>query len=110
MDPDLERALHGLDKATETSLCAPPMLEIPRNATGISPATVVAVTTMLRLNPRQRAVLANKVPDMANIVAGAIVLGFAIGEPRVTWPVLAGGIAFWAGALLFAVMIAEEKS
>jgi hypothetical protein len=68
-------------------------------AAGMSPSTVVAVTTMLRLNPRQRAVLANKVPDMANIVAGAIVLG-AVGEPRVTWPVLAGGIAFWAGALL----------
>jgi hypothetical protein len=86
------------------------MLKLPRNTAGMSPATVVAETTMLRLNPRQRGVLANKVPDMANIVAGAIVLGFAIGEPRVTWPVLAGGITFWASALLFAVMIAEEKS
>ena len=47
---------------------------------------------------------------MANIVAGAIVIGFAVGEPRVTWPVLLGGITLWAGALLFAVTIVEEKS
>jgi len=65
---------------------------------------------MVRFTPRQRAVLADKVPEMANIVAGAIVIGFAVGEPRVTWPVLVGGVAFWAGALLLAVMIVKEKS
>jgi hypothetical protein len=65
---------------------------------------------MLRLKSQQRSILANKVPEMANIVAGAIVIGFAVGEPRVTWPVLLAGIALWAGALLFAVMILEEKS
>jgi hypothetical protein len=68
------------------------------------------VRTMLRLKPRQRAVLADKVPDMANIVAGAIVIGFAIGDPRASWPLLMAGLGFWAGALLFVLFIAEDRS
>jgi hypothetical protein len=50
----------------------------------------------LGLNERQRSVLADKVPDMANLVAAAIVVGFAIGESaaspmcraRYTFPML----------------------
>ena len=64
---------------------------------------------MLRLKPQQRAVLTDKVPDMANIVAGAIVIAFSIGETRVSWQLLSVGIAFWAAALAFAVIIAEHK-
>lgn len=45
--------------------------------------------TMLRLKRRQREILADKMPEMANIVAGAIVIGFA--------------------TLLFAVMILRER-
>ena len=65
--------------------------------------------TMLRLRQRQRDVLADKVPDMANIVAGAIVIGFAIGDPRASWPVLMAGLAFWGAALLFVLLIAEDR-
>jgi hypothetical protein len=65
---------------------------------------------MLRLKSTQRAVLVDKVPDMANIVAGAIVIGFAVGEPRLSWPVFIGGIAFWAAAIMFVLAIAENKS
>ena len=64
---------------------------------------------MVRLTSRQRDVLVDKVPDMANIVAGAIVIGFAVGEPRLSWPVFAGAVAFWAGALVFVLAIAEGK-
>lgn len=63
---------------------------------------------MLRLKRRQRAVWADKMPEMANIVAGAVVIGFLVGEPRVSWPVFVAGVAFWVGALLLAVMIVEE--
>ena len=59
---------------------------------------------------RQRAVLTDKVPDMANIVAGAIVIGFAIGDPRASWPLLMAGLGFWAGALLLVLSIAEDRS
>jgi hypothetical protein len=83
---------------------------MPDNCAGTLLALVLVGTTMLRLKPQQRSILANKVPEMANIVAGAIVIGFAVGEPRVTWPVLLACITLWAGALLFAVMIVEEKS
>ena len=65
---------------------------------------------MLRLKPTQRAVLVDKVPDMANIVAGAIVIGFAVGEPRLSWPVFIGGVTFWVGALIFVLAIAENQS
>ena len=44
---------------------------------------------------------------MANIVAGAIVIGFSLGEPRVSWLVLLAAGAVWAGVLVFALIIAE---
>ena len=83
--------------------------ELPENPDGTLLAVVQDMAkTMLRWTPRQRAVLADKVPDMANIVAGAIVIGFAIGDPEAPWPALVIGIAIWAGALIFAVSVAEE--
>jgi hypothetical protein len=65
---------------------------------------------MLRLRQRQRDVLADKVPGMANLITGAIVIGFSLGEPRASWPVLVAAAALWAGALIFAVIIAEDRS
>jgi hypothetical protein len=64
---------------------------------------------MLRLTPRQRTVLADTVPDGANIVAGALVIGFFLGEPRASWTLLAAGIAVWGAALAFAVMMTEHQ-
>ena len=62
-----------------------------------------AETTMLRLNPRQRNLLIEKVPDVANLGAGSMVFGqilsgqaFSIG-----WAVF--GIAFWF--VLFGLML-----
>ena len=66
-------------------------------------------TTMLRLKPEQRAVLADKVPEAVNIVAGAVVIGFFLGDPRASGTLLVAGIAVWAAALAFAVKIAEHK-
>ena len=60
------------------------------------------------MSPRRRAVLTDKVPDMANIVAGAIVIGFSLGEPRVSWLVLLAAGAVWGGVLVFALVIAED--
>lgn len=68
-----------------------------------------AVKTMLRLKPAQRGVVVDKLPDMASIVAGAIVIGFAIGDPRASWPLLMAGLGLWAGALVFVLSIAEDK-
>ena len=65
---------------------------------------------MLRLTPRRRAVLAEKLPDVANLITAAIVIGFAIGQPTVSWSVLITTLALWIAALLFAVGIAEGGS
>jgi hypothetical protein len=64
---------------------------------------------MVRLTPRQRAVLADKVPDIANVVAGAVVIGFMFGEPAISWPVVVTAVATWAGVLVFALAVAEDK-
>ena len=53
--------------------------------------------------------LADKVPDFVNIITGAMVVGFFVGEPRFSSPLLVAGLAFWAAALAFAVIIAEHK-
>ena len=59
--------------------------------------------------PEQRAVLADKVPDLVNIITGAMVIGFFVGEPRFSSGLLIAGIVFWGAALAFAVTIAEHK-
>lgn len=64
---------------------------------------------MLRLTTRRRAVLADKVPDVVNLVTGAIVIGFFVGEPKASWTVLAGAIALWIATVVFALIIAENK-
>lgn len=60
---------------------------------------------MLRLDERQRAVIADKLPDMANLVAAAIVIGFSIGEPAATMRMVALTMAVWAAIFIVAVII-----
>ena len=67
------------------------------------------LTTMLRLSPRRRAVLAEKMADVANLITAAIVIGYALGESDVSWPVVIAALAFWAALLGFALWIAEDK-
>ena len=65
---------------------------------------------MLRLNPRQRQILTDKVPDVANLVFAAIVIGRFLGEPRASWRVMLAGIALWAAAMAVVVMMSREES
>jgi len=64
---------------------------------------------MLRLTSGQRAVLVDKLPDIANLVAGAVIIGFVLGEPAASWPVVIGSFAVWAGVIVFALVIAGDK-
>ena len=50
-----------------------------------------------------------KVPDIANIIAGAVVIGFAFGEPAISWPAVVTAVAIWAGVLAFALAVVEGK-
>ncbi len=63
---------------------------------------------MLRLTPRQRAFLADKVLDVANLIAGAFVIGFFLGESRASPGVLLAGFAVWTVAVVFALMITRR--
>ena len=64
---------------------------------------------MLRLTTRRPAVLADKVPDIANIVTGAVVIGFTFSERAISWPILLSALAAWAVAIIFALVVAENK-
>lgn len=65
---------------------------------------------MLRLKPRQRAVMVEKLPDLANLVAGVVVLGQFVGEePASAWRVVAGGAA-WAVLASVTLLIAGGES
>ncbi len=48
---------------------------------------------MLRLKPRQRTILADKLPDLANLVMAAIAIGFLLGEPRASAGLVMAGFA-----------------
>jgi hypothetical protein len=64
----------------------------------------------LRLTPRQRAILADKVPDVVNLVTAAIGIGFFVGEPRTPVGLFIASLCLWIAALMFAVIISNEKS
>ena len=65
---------------------------------------------MLRLKPRQRAVIVEKLPDLANIIAGVFVVGQFVGEePASVWRVTMD-VAIWIGLSGVALLIAREES
>ena len=63
--------------------------------------------TMLRLTTRRRALLAEKVADVANLVTAAIVIGFSLGDRSASWLMLLGALAIWVGVLLFVLVVVE---
>jgi len=65
--------------------------------------------TMLRLTTRRRALLAEKVADVANLVTAAIVIGFSLGDRSASWLMLLGALAIWVGVLLFVLVVVEGK-
>ena len=66
--------------------------------------------TMLRLKPSQRTVIVEKLPDLANVIAGVLVVGQFVGEePTSVWLVIAGA-AIWAGLAGVTLIIAGGQS
>lgn len=63
---------------------------------------------MLRLKPRQREILTDKVPDLVNLVTGAIVIGFLIGQPGASLPLFVGSVALWIVALIVVLFIGRD--
>ena len=50
---------------------------------------------MLRLTARRREVLSDKLLDLANPAAAALVFGQFVGQQPLSWRVLMGGMAVW---------------
>ncbi len=66
--------------------------------------------TMLRLTlrPRQRAVLLEKMPDVANLAIGALMFGQFLGDkPFSLWTAL-GGFVIWIEFMALTLWIAKE--
>ena len=63
---------------------------------------------MLRLNARQRTVLLEKVPDVANLAIGALLFGqFVGGQPFSPWSALTGFV-IWIVLMAMTLSIARE--
>lgn len=67
---------------------------------------------MLRLKPAHRAVLADKLPDAANVVLAGFVVGQALSEHQFSLALASIGICVWAGLMVLAILFAapEEES
>lgn len=64
---------------------------------------------MVRLTSRQRALLADKLPDVANIAAGALVFGQSLGDRTFSWPLAAFGTTLWTVLVCCAVVLARKE-
>jgi hypothetical protein len=64
---------------------------------------------MLRLKPSQRAVLADKLPDAANVVAGGLVVGQAVSGRPFSMALALLGIALWVTLMIVAVLLAPRR-
>lgn len=61
---------------------------------------------MLKLKAEQRQVLVEKLPDVANLVVGALFLGQFLGERPFSLTLALSGIAAWMALMIFALVVA----
>lgn len=64
---------------------------------------------MLRLTARQREMLIDKLPDLANLAAAGLVFGQFLGSESVSLGVAVGGLLLWLGAMGSAAFIARSN-
>ena len=63
---------------------------------------------MLRLKPRQRGVLVEKTPDMANLALAGLVFGQFLRPEPFSLPVALGGLFIWIVGMGLGIAFAEE--
>jgi hypothetical protein len=64
---------------------------------------------MLRLNQQQRLLLADKLFDIGNLAAGALVFGQFIGERAVSQRVIGLALAVWASGISLSLVFTMRK-
>jgi hypothetical protein len=65
--------------------------------------------TMLRLKTRQRAVFAETLRELANLAAGALVLGQFVGQRPLSFRMVLGGVALWFVLVGLAIVLTGEE-
>lgn len=63
---------------------------------------------MLRLKSRQRGVLVEKVPDVANLAAGSMFFGQFLTDRPFSLPLAIWGMVAWAALWIFTLVLAED--
>lgn len=63
---------------------------------------------MLQLRERQRAVLIEKLPDLANVAAGALIFGQFLGERPISPVIGLTGLGLWFVLTGFAMVLARK--
>lgn len=66
-------------------------------------------TTMVELNKAQRAVLVDKLPDVADVAAGALVFGQFLGEHVFSLTLALSGAGIWVVLTVFAIALARRQ-
>jgi hypothetical protein len=66
-------------------------------------------TTMLRLSERRRELLADKLPDAANVALGALVFGQFLGEGPYSIAIPVVGMALWLVLMTAALLCSGER-
>lgn len=64
---------------------------------------------MLELNSEQRSLAAEKLADTANIAAGALIFGQAIGDGKYSLILGAVGLVTWVGFFGYAVLLRKRR-
>jgi len=64
---------------------------------------------MVRLRKRQRAMLVEKIPDLANLAAAGLIFGQFVSGQRFSLAVALVGVITWSGMIVWALIIAERE-
>jgi hypothetical protein len=65
--------------------------------------------TMLRLSKRGRELLADKLPDAANVALGALVFGQFLGQDPPSIVISAVGTAIWLTFMVLGFLLSEDR-
>lgn len=68
-----------------------------------------ATPTMLRLKPRRRTVLVETLRELANLVAGALVLAQFVGQQPMSLGLFLAGVAAWFTLVGLAMLFAGDE-
>ena len=63
--------------------------------------------TMVRLSTRQRTVLVDKLPDIPNVAAGALVFGQFLGDQEYSLALALYGVGTWSALMGFTLLLAK---